>query len=73
MAIKKYQHSLTNEKTEIQATSNQRVDFFLTAIFKEDKVMDINDDSKVRKERNVCVVVVVALSWYRALLTSSVQ
>ena len=28
---------------------------------------------KVRKEKNVCVVVVVALSWYRALLTSSVQ
>ena len=27
---------------------------------------------KVRKEKNVCVVV-VALSWYRALLTSSVQ
>ena len=28
---------------------------------------------KVRNEKNVCVVVVVALSWYRELLTISVQ
>ena len=29
--------------------------------------------NKVRKEKNVCVVVVVALNWNRALLTGSVQ
>ena len=34
---------------------------------------DMNWIYKVKKEKNVCVVVVVALSWYRALLTSSVQ
>ena len=42
IAIKKYPHSLTNEKTEFQGTSNKRVDIFKWIYFYQDKAIDRN-------------------------------